>query len=78
MMTVKIGLWGSPSPFFAFGYFVLAYGKWKEVRTETSAAVARSLAREQRFKGKDGTPQWSACCFVSVHVVEKTENVTFF
>lgn len=27
MMTVKIRMCGSPSPFFAFGYFVLAYGK---------------------------------------------------
>lgn len=52
MMTVKIGLWGSPYPSFAFGYFVLAYGKWKEVWTETSAAVARSLARGHRFKAK--------------------------
>lgn len=26
-MTVKIRMRGSPSLFFAFGYFVLAYGK---------------------------------------------------
>lgn len=54
-MTVKIRIWGYPSPFFAFGYFVLAYGK--KCGQKLVAPVARSLAHGHRFKGEDGTPQ---------------------
>lgn len=42
-------------PIFAFGYFVLAYGK--KCGQKLVAPVARSLAHGHRFEGKDGTLQ---------------------
>lgn len=66
IMTIKIRMWGYPSPFFCLWLF--CPGLWKDVYAETGTPVARSLACGHRFKGKDRTLQYCSFCLIGVCV----------